>query len=139
LRKRNFQIYIFCTVKKEDFEEYFLNLEYAKLSFPILNNYLTKKRRPCSRATVMLWLRFLLLRLRYLLLLLVVWCNTNAYVTRKLIIWTTQRIIKAIRNYIQLSLFLVVINWLLLYIKAMFGTLYFFFYAIIFWNQSYVW
>jgi hypothetical protein len=32
--------------EKENFEGYSLILEYAELSFPILNNYLAKKRRP---------------------------------------------------------------------------------------------
>jgi hypothetical protein len=30
--------------EKENFEEYFLNLAYAELSFSILNNYLAEKR-----------------------------------------------------------------------------------------------
>jgi hypothetical protein len=38
--------------EKENFEEYPLNLEYAELSFPILNNYLVERRRPCPRAMV---------------------------------------------------------------------------------------
>jgi hypothetical protein len=33
--------------EKEDFEEYSLNLEYAELSFPILNNYLAERPQPC--------------------------------------------------------------------------------------------
>jgi hypothetical protein len=40
--------------EKEDFEEYSLNLEYVKLGFPILNNYLAEKCRPCPWATVVL-------------------------------------------------------------------------------------
>jgi hypothetical protein len=37
LRKKSFQI--FFHGGKEDFEEYLLNLEYAELSFLILNNF----------------------------------------------------------------------------------------------------
>jgi hypothetical protein len=39
--------------EKENFEEYFLILEYAKLSFPILNNYLAEKCRPYFWAMVL--------------------------------------------------------------------------------------
>jgi hypothetical protein len=46
-----FQIF-FSHGEKENFEEYSLILEYAELSFPILNNYSAKKRRPYPRATV---------------------------------------------------------------------------------------
>jgi hypothetical protein len=38
--------------EKEDFGEYSLNLEHAKLSFPILNDYLVERHRPCPRAMV---------------------------------------------------------------------------------------
>jgi hypothetical protein len=40
--------------EKENYIEYSLNLEYAKLNFPILNNYLAEKCRLCPRATVYL-------------------------------------------------------------------------------------
>jgi hypothetical protein len=48
-----YSILIFLYSEKENFEEYSLNLEFAKFSFPILNNYLVEKRRPCPRAIVM--------------------------------------------------------------------------------------
>jgi predicted patatin/cPLA2 family phospholipase len=35
--------------EKEDFVEYFLNLEYAKFTFPILKNYLAKKYQSYPR------------------------------------------------------------------------------------------
>jgi hypothetical protein len=52
LRKFFFQFFFFLHGEKENFEEYSLILEYAELSFPILNNYLAEKRQPCPRATV---------------------------------------------------------------------------------------
>jgi hypothetical protein len=52
LRKLLFQKKVFLHGEKENFEEYSLILEFAELSFPILNNYLAKMRRPCPRATV---------------------------------------------------------------------------------------
>jgi hypothetical protein len=52
LRKLFFQNKSFLYGKKETFEEYSLILEYAELSFPILNNYLAEKRQPCPRAMV---------------------------------------------------------------------------------------
>jgi hypothetical protein len=39
-------------VEKKNFEKYSLILEYAQLSFPILNNYSAKKHRPYPQATV---------------------------------------------------------------------------------------
>jgi hypothetical protein len=50
--KNKNRILNFLYGKKEDFEKYSLNLEYAKLNFPILNNYSAKKRQPCPWATV---------------------------------------------------------------------------------------
>jgi hypothetical protein len=43
LRKLFFQKKAFLHGEKENFEEYSLILEYAELSFPILNNYLAEK------------------------------------------------------------------------------------------------
>jgi hypothetical protein len=40
--KKNFNFFLHG--EKKDFEEYSLNLEYAKLSFPILNNYSIERR-----------------------------------------------------------------------------------------------
>jgi hypothetical protein len=50
LRKLFFQKNVFLCGEKENFEEYSLILEYAELSFPILNNYSAEKHRPCPRA-----------------------------------------------------------------------------------------
>jgi hypothetical protein len=52
LRKLLFQKKVFLHGEKENFEEYSLILEFAELSFPILNNYLAEMCRPCPRATV---------------------------------------------------------------------------------------
>ena len=56
-KNQNFEETIFQKKKfahgeKENLGDYSLILEYAELSFPILNNYSTKKRQPCPRATV---------------------------------------------------------------------------------------
>jgi hypothetical protein len=51
LREKKFQFFLYG--EKEDFEKYFLNLEYAALSFPILNNYSTERRQPYPQATVL--------------------------------------------------------------------------------------
>jgi hypothetical protein len=47
-----FQEQVFLHGEKENFEEYSLILEFAELSFPILNNYSAEMRQPCPRATV---------------------------------------------------------------------------------------
>jgi hypothetical protein len=47
-----FSNFIFLQGDKENFEEYLLILEYAKLSFPILNNYLGEKHESYSQAMV---------------------------------------------------------------------------------------
>jgi hypothetical protein len=47
-----FQKKVFLHGEKENFEEYSLILEFAELSFPILNNYSIEMCRPCPRATV---------------------------------------------------------------------------------------
>jgi hypothetical protein len=47
-----FQEKVFLHGQKENFEENFIILEYAELSFSILNNYSAKKNRPCPPATV---------------------------------------------------------------------------------------
>jgi hypothetical protein len=47
LRKTTFQKKLKLHGEKENFEEYSLNLEYAKLPFPILNHYLVEKHWPC--------------------------------------------------------------------------------------------
>jgi hypothetical protein len=39
--------------EKEDFEEYSINLKYAKLNFPILDNYSAEKHQPYLQATIL--------------------------------------------------------------------------------------
>jgi hypothetical protein len=51
-RKLLFQKKVFLDGEKKNSEEYSLILEFAELSFPILNNYSAEMRRPCPRATV---------------------------------------------------------------------------------------
>jgi ribosomal protein RSM22 (predicted rRNA methylase) len=41
--------------EKENFKEYSLNLKYAELSFPILNNYSAEMCQPCPHATICLF------------------------------------------------------------------------------------
>jgi hypothetical protein len=52
LRKFFFQFF-FLHGEKENFEEYSLFLEFAKLTFAILINYSAEKNRTCPRATVL--------------------------------------------------------------------------------------
>jgi hypothetical protein len=52
LRKLFFQKKVFLHGEKENFEVYYLILEYAELSFLFKNNYPTEKRRPCPQAIV---------------------------------------------------------------------------------------
>jgi hypothetical protein len=47
-----FQKKVFLYGEKENFEEYSLILEFARLNFPILNNYLVEMHWPCPWATV---------------------------------------------------------------------------------------
>jgi hypothetical protein len=52
--KKQFSKKSFFHGKKENFEEYFLNLASAELSFPILINYLIDRCQTCSWTTIAL-------------------------------------------------------------------------------------